>query len=179
MREGLLLSDTTLARTGYRLLALLYAEYEWEDLRRDDDPDVLDDFVAESIDRISEDLVALAAMARAADDEMGSLSLLKQVFPSGVGTLRTGGTTTLLSPRGACNKILHARKFNYRLAFSEINPLYANYYRRMGIERTGRFKSPVLILEGEHYGSTWVAEIEAVPFVIATSAPGVYSWAFA
>jgi hypothetical protein len=179
MREGLLLSDTTLARTGYRLLALLYAEYEWGDLRRDDDHDVLDEFAAESVDRISEDLVSLAAMARAADDELETLSALKGVFPAGVGTLQVGDTTKPLSPREACNKVLHARKFRYRLEFSELNPLYAKYYQRMGINRGGRFKSPVLVVEGEHHGSPWIAEIQAVPFVIATSAPGVHSWAFA
>ena len=179
MREGLMLSETTLARTGYRLLAFLYAEYEWKPLHRDDEADVIDDFVAESDDRMSEELVSLAAMARAADDELATLSSLSKVFPAGVGSLTIGGTTTPLSPREACNKVLHARKFYYRLVFSEQNPLYAAYYEARGINVSGQFKDPVLVLEGEHRGVSWLAEIRAVPFVFATSAPGVHQWAFA
>ena len=178
MREGLMLSETTLARTGYRLLAFLYAEYEWKPLHRDDDADVIDDFVSESDDRMSEELVSLAAMARAADDELGTLSSLAKVFPGGVGTLTTGGATSSLSPREACNKVLHARKFYYRLEFSEQNPLYAAYYEARGVSVIGQFKDPALVLEGEHRGASWVAEIKAVPFVFATSAPGVHRWAF-
>ena len=179
MREGLLLSETTLNRTGFRLLALLYAEYEWGELRRDDDPDVLDNFTAEATDLISEDLVALAAMARAQDDELQTLTLLQTVFPQGVGTLHSGRATQALTPREACNKILHARKFHYRLDFSETNPLYEHLYKRMGWRRTGRFKSPILVLEGERNREPWQAQVEAVPFIIATSAPAVHTWAFA
>jgi hypothetical protein len=179
MREGLLLSETTLTRTGFRLLALLFAEYEWGELRRDDDPDVLDDFTSEASDLISEDLVALAAMARAQDDELKTLTLLQKVFPHGVGTLISGNCAEALSPREACNKILHARKFRYKLDFSERNPLYERYYQRMGLERAGRFKAPVLVLEGEHHNEQWRAEVDAIPFVIAASAPGVHQWAFA
>ena len=179
MREGLLLSEETLARTGYRLLSFLYAEYEWRPLHRDDDADVIDDFVAESDVRMAEELVSLAAMARAADDELATLSSLANVFPSGVGTLTAGEATSTLSPREACNKVLHARKFHYRLEFSDQNPLYGAYYKARGINATGQFKDPVLVLEGEHHGSLWRAEIKAVPFVFATSAPGVHQWAFA
>lgn len=179
MREGLLLSETTITRTGFRLLALLYAEYEWGDLRRDDEHDVLDDFTAESSDLISEDLVALAAMARAQDDELKTLSLLRDTFPAGVGTLRFEHQVISLTPREACNKVLHARKFYYKLEFCERNPLYERYYQRKDIERIGKFKSPLLVLEGQRNGIPWVAEVEAVPFVIALSGPNVHAWAFA
>lgn len=179
MREGLLLSETTLTRTGFRLLALLYSEYEWSELRRDNDPDVLDDFTAESSDLISEDLVALAAMSRAQDDELQTLTLLEKVFPEGVGKLHVADSVKPLTPREACNKVLHARKFRYRLEFSDRNPLYERYYQRMGLDRVGNFKNPILVLEGERNGAQWLAEVEAVPFVIATSAPAVHSWAFA
>lgn len=179
MREGLILSGEALTRTGYRLLAYLYAEYEWTPLRRDDDPDVIDGLVAESEDRISEELVALAAMARAADDELATLSSVRESFPAGVGTLMSGGSAEPLSPREACNKILHARKLSYRLEFTERNPLYARYYEARGLEVRGSFKNPVLVLEGVHRGASWVAEIYAVPFVIATAAPDASQWAFA
>ena len=179
MREGLLLSGTTITRTGYRLLCLLYAEYEWGELHRDDEYDVLDDLAAESTDLISEDLVALAAMARAQDDEFKSLSLLSSTFPAGVGSLESGGQTVPLTPREACNKVLHARKFYYKLDRSETNPLYERYYQRRGITRRGAFKTPKLILEGERNGKPWRAEVEAVPFVIALAGPNVHSWAFA
>lgn len=179
MREGLLLSDTTITRTGYRLLCLLYAEYEWVQLRRDDEHDVLDDFAAESTDLISEDLVALAAMARAQDDEFQSLSLLKNTFPAGVGSLESSGKVVPLTPREACNKILHARKFYYKLELSETNPLYERYYQRLGCTRRGTFKAPRLVLEGERNGEAWRAEVEAVLFVIALAGPNVHSWAFA
>ncbi len=179
MRESLMLSDAALVRTGYRLLAFLYAEYEWNPLRRDDDPDVIDGFASESEDRISEELVSLAAMARAADDELATLAGARESFPAGVGTLTSGGITEPLSPREACNKVLHARKFSYRLELTEQNPLYARYYQARGLEVHGNFKNPVLVLEGERRGVSWVAEINAVPFVIATAAPDAYRWRFA
>jgi len=179
MREGLMLSDSTITRTGYRLLCSLYAEYEWNSLRRDDEHDVLDDFVAESDDRISEDLVSLAAMARASDDELETLSSLDAVFPNGVGTLTVGAEVSDLSPREACNKVLHARKFHCRLELSDTNPLYEAYYRSQGQTVRGQFKNPILVIEGDHRRVPWTAEIFAVPFIIATSGPGVHQWKFA
>jgi hypothetical protein len=53
-----MLSDDRLKTVGYRLMCCVFAEYEWSNLRRDSDPDVLDDFLANSDSEISELLVA-------------------------------------------------------------------------------------------------------------------------
>lgn len=178
MREGMMLSDVTIGRTGLRLLSMLFAEYEWMPLRRDGGHDLIDEFAAESLDRISEDLVSLAAMARAADDELATLKALEKVFPQGVGTLAAKGGVVPLMPREACNKVLHAKKFYPRLDMSSENPLYWAYYKANGIDRTGAFKDPYLVLEGERHGAAWTAEVRAIPFVMATSGPGVWQWKF-
>lgn len=177
-RQVHLLSDDTLRRTGYRLLCSVYGEYEWRSLRRDDDPDILDSFLAEADSEISELLVSLAALARAADDSLNTLDTVANSFPNGVGLLRTHAAQQPLSPRQACNKILHATAIAWELSINDRNPLYEDYYRSVGADVKGTYKSPRAILEGEHHGQNWSAKVEMVPFVIAVSNWDAYQWRF-
>lgn len=178
-RQVHLLSDDTLRRTGYRLLCSIYAEYEWKSLRRDDDPDVLDNFLSESDSEISELLVSLAALARAADDTLGTLSAVATVFPRGVGTLHSRGEQQPLSPREACNKILHASAIAWQFSVEERNPLYENYYRSVGAEVKGTFKCPRAVLKGDYRGQAWEATVDLVPLVIAIANWDAWKWRFA
>jgi hypothetical protein len=173
-----LLSDDTLRRIGYRLLCSVYAEYEWKALRRDDDPDVLDDFLADSDSEISQLLVSVAALARASDDALDTLSHVAKVFPQGVGTLRTDSGEVPLSPREACNKILHAQALRWDFSVGERNPLYENYYRSRGADVKGAFKHPMMIVSGELRGKSWEAALDVVPFVIAVANWDAWKWKF-
>lgn len=177
-QQAHLLSDDTLRGIGYRLLCSIYAEYEWKSLRRDDDPDVLDDFLADSDSEISQLLVSLAALARASDDALDTLSNVAKVFPHGVGTLRTESSEAPLSPREACNKILHAQALRWEFQSSERNPLYENYYRSRGADVKGAFKRPVMIISGELRGKAWEAALDVVPFVIAVANWDASKWNF-
>lgn len=178
-RQVHLLSDDTLRRTGYRLLCSLYAEYEWKSLRRDDDPDVLDNFLSESDSEISELLVSLAALARASDDALDTLSAVGKVFPQGVGRLRTQGEQQPLSPREACNKVLHATAIAWEFAVEERNPLYEHYYRSVGVDVKATFKCPRAVLNGEYRGHAWEATVDLVPFVVAVANWDAWQWRFA
>jgi hypothetical protein len=93
----------------------LFASYDYAELRRDDDPDPMDDFQQFEDEDISEWLLTLAAIARVTDDELGTLKNVEKNFPDGVGTLEEGGQETRLSIREACNKIIHAKKCDTNL----------------------------------------------------------------
>jgi hypothetical protein len=161
------------------LLCAVYAEYEWRTLRRDDDPDVLDEFLAESDTTITEMLVTLASLARAADDATDILAHVGKEFPHGVGALRAGDKEQPLTPREACNKVMHAEAMKWDLATSETNPLYERYYRRQGWEVRGSFKAPRFTLAGKYREQAWEADLEVVPFVIAIACDDAWQWKFA
>ena len=176
---GHVISDTTRRRIGYQLLCAVYAEYEWRTLRRDDDPDVLDELLVDSGTDITESLVALASLARAADDATEILTYVGMEFPHGVGVLRSGGKEQPLTPREACNKVMHARTMRWDLATSETNPLYERYYQRHGWAVRGSFKAPRFLFSGERGGQAWEADLEVVPFIIATACADAWQWKFA
>jgi hypothetical protein len=73
MRTGHLTTDTALIKTGHRLLSCLFACYDYDLLRRDDDPDPMDDFRQFEEEEISEWILTLAAIARVTDDELSTL----------------------------------------------------------------------------------------------------------
>ncbi|MBI2182507.1 MAG: hypothetical protein HYU31_17025 [Deltaproteobacteria bacterium] len=178
-QQAHLLSDDTLKRLGYRLLCSVYAEYEWRGLRRDSDPDVLDSFLARADEEISELLVSLSALARAADDELGTLTQLEKVFPNGVGTVDVDGHSKPLSPREACNKIIHAKSLDWDFPIEERNPIYNDYYVSQGLDVKGSFRNPKAILSGVHGRVPWRCTISIVPFVVAVSNWDVGHWRFA
>jgi hypothetical protein len=145
MREAHWLTDDTLKRHGFRVLSFVFAAYEWDGLRRDDDPDVLDTFLAFADDELSESLVSLAALARAADDELETLTPVDRAFSQGAGWLERGSGRERLSFREACNKILHAKRVEWELLRSYEIPLYKHFYKRLGFvgPRT-EYKAPAL-----------------------------------
>ncbi len=170
-REGHLISDNTLVKTGYRLLSYIYALYEWDSLHRDSDQDEIHDLTQFEDEEISENLVSLAALARACDDECGGLKRYDDHREGGVGSIKIDAEKTLTA-REACNKIIHAEKIQYDLVVSERNPAYDWWYKKQGEDVKGRFKAPALILNGKlpgKDGKPWEARVEIVPFVIAAT----------
>jgi hypothetical protein len=95
-----------------------------------------------------------------------------------VGVLRSGGTEEPLTPREACNKVMHATSMKWDLATSSTNPLYERYYARQGHEVRGSYKAPVFKFQGEYRNRPWEADVEMVPFIIAVSCEA-WKWKFA
>ena len=164
------ISETTLIKAGHRILFIAYAFYELDILRRDHDkdPDPLDELLKFVDEDLSESLLTLASLARAVDDERGTLGLTAEGFPDGVGTLAIKGKVIPLSPREACNKVIHAASLSIDLVYTNRNPIWDRWYRSQGHDITGKYKSPILLLEGSHFkDGSWSARLEVVPLVYA------------
>lgn len=178
MRASHSITGVTSIKHGYRLLCALFAAYDFQLLYRDSDPDPLDDFLQFADEEKSENIISLSAIARASDDELGSLAQIEISFPNGVGWLRQEGESQItLSIREACNKIIHAKTVKYDLAWSEENPVWGQWYKAQGLEVKDKFKAPALELNGCHIsGKTWEARIELVPFIMAASLWDDWGW---
>ena len=182
MRTAHSITDTTTIKAGYRLLCSLFAAYDFPVFYRDDDPDPIDDFLQYSDEEMSENLITLAAIARASDDELGVLKNIESNFPKGVGQLTPEGEKSRpLTIREACNKIIHAKVVEYDLAWSEENPIWDQWFKARGYEVKNKYKTPALKLEGKHQQNDkkWVARVEIVPFILARSMWKVWIWKFA
>ena len=136
------ISDAQLIKAGYRVLCIAFAAYEWDQLRRDDDPDPLDGFLQFDEEELSEELLKLSALARANDDALNTLDQSGKAFPDGIGTLTSNGKTVPLSPREACNKIIHARKMSFDLSRSDKNPDLGKVVCAPGSFSPGRLQGP-------------------------------------
>jgi hypothetical protein len=91
MRTAHSITDATSIKAGYRLLSSLFSAYDFPDFYRDDDPDPFDELLQYSDEDISQNLVTLAVIARACDDEMGTLKNIEPNFPDGIGFLQFEG----------------------------------------------------------------------------------------
>jgi hypothetical protein len=179
MRQAHFTTDESLVKAGHRFLSSVFAAYDFDLFRRDDDPDPMDDFRRFEDEDQTEALLTLAAIARVTDDELKVLDGTKAAFPDGVGWLEEApDQKAQLSVREACNKIIHADRVEYELAWSDENPLWAGWYRSQGHEVRGRFKAPALMLEGARKKERWKARVELVPFVLATAMWDVGKWNF-
>ncbi len=185
MRSGLLINDEPLIKLGHRLLCLFFSLYDFEAFYRDPDPrlrdpDPLDNFRQFEENEISENLLTLAALARACDDEYNLLGEANKAFPRGVGTLTTNGKVEPLTIREACNKIIHAQSLAYDLARGTENPIWDKWYRDQGHTVTGDFKTPAIFVKGTRQnGKIWEARIELVPFVYGVSIENINHWKIA
>jgi hypothetical protein len=176
MNNGHFISDDMLVRAGYGLLTSVFAAYDLNDLRRDSDPDPLDDLRRFEDEVQTGRLITLAAVARVLDDDTKQLDGASSAFPGGVGWLEVSGRRTHLSIRDACNKIIHARAILYDLSWADENPLWGRWYAAFGHDVRGKFKAPALELSGSRGSSEWRARVELVPFVIATALTDAYKW---
>jgi len=178
MRTAHSITDATSIKAGYRLLCSLFAAYDFPVFYRDDDLDTLDDFLQYSDEEISENLITLAAITRACDDELGILKNIEPNFPEGVGLLKPEDESDKpLTIREVCNKIIHAKVVKYDFKYSEENPIWGQWYKDQGYDVKKQYKTPALQLEGEHQnGKKWKARVELVPFILATSMWDMWKW---
>ena len=152
----------------------MLASYDFPDLYREEypyhDPDPLDDLRQFEDTDYSENLVMLSSLARVNDDERGILKLLEKNFPEGVGTLTENGKTIALTPREACNKVIHANTIKYELNWSKEHPIWKRFFIKNGYHVEGNYKDPLIVIEGERQnGTAWKAEINAINFLLSVS----------
>jgi len=178
MTDGLIVTDDQLVRLGHRVLCLAFAWYEWEKFRREEQAtDPIDSLLRFDDDELSSTLLSLASLARALDDQTSVLGEAGRVFPNGVGYLEIDGSRESLSPREACNKIIHASRVNIDTAVVDRNPIWDRWYRSQGHDVHGVFKAPALLLEGSRQnGKGWFARVELVPYAYATALGDVTRW---
>jgi hypothetical protein len=176
-RTGHTISNATLIKAGHRVLCIAFSLYEWDGLRRDSDPDPLDDLLQFEDEDLSESLLSLSALARAIDDELNTLDITAKAFPDGVGTLTSKGARSPLTPREACNKVIHASKIGVDLASVVRNPIWERWYRSQGHDVVAKFKAPAMLLEGTHFrDGPWTARLELLPFVFAVALSQDWRW---
>lgn len=181
MRTAHNITEASSIKAGYRLLCSLFSAYDFPVFYRDSDPDPFDEFLQYSDEEISENLVTLAAIARACDDELGILQNIEPNFPDGVGVLKSEGEKDKpLTIREACNKIIHAKVVKYDFAWSEENPIWGRWYKDQDHEVKNKYKTPALQLEGTHQNKKkWEARVELVPFILAASMWNMWKWKLA
>lgn len=181
MRTAHSITDSTTIKIGYRLLSYIFAAYDFPVFNRDSDPDPLDDLLQYLDEEISENLITLAAVARACDDELGILASIEPNFPNGVGSLSPMEEDSKpLTVREACNKIIHAKVVEYDLAWADENPIWGHWYKSQGHEVKNKYKTPALKLKGANKnGKEWEARVELVPFIYAASLWDAWKWKLA
>src|ERR1039457_859485 len=129
MPGGHIVSEDELIRLGHRVLCIALAWYDWDELRRDDDPDPLDDLLRFDDEDFSTSLLVLASLSRALDDESNALGDAGRVLPEGVGKISSGGTKIVLTPREGCNKVIHARSRKIELSWETEHPIWNRWYQ--------------------------------------------------
>jgi putative SOS response-associated peptidase YedK len=113
-----------LIKAGHRALLIALGWYEWEALRRDSDPDPLDELLQFEDEELATSLLLLAAIARVREDESGILVPTEGSSPLGFGYLETGGSRRPLSLHDACNRVIHSRSRKADLAWASENPVW-------------------------------------------------------
>ena len=171
---GHFISDEKLVRLAHQMICMMLASYDFPNLYREKypshDPDPLDDLRQFEDADFSENLVMLSALARVNDDERGTLKVLEKNFPEGVGVLTEKEKTVALTPREACNKIIHAKNISFELDWSKEHPIWWRFFNRQGVDVKGDYKNPKLVVEGERQnGNQWKTEINAINFLLSVS----------
>ena len=171
---GHFISDEKLIKLAHQMICMILASYDFPSLYREEysyhDSDPLDDLRQFEDSDFSENLVMLSALARVNDDEIGTLKSLEKNFPEGVGKLTENGKVIALTPREACNKVIHANTISFELNRSKEHPIWWRYFKKQGYDVEGNYKDPLIIIEGERQnGKPWKAEINAINFLLSVS----------
>ncbi|SFH58625.1 hypothetical protein SAMN05216299_1276 [Nitrosospira sp. Nsp14] len=163
-------SDTKIKEHAVMALSALYG---CEELSKYAPPDGQPDGFA-MLSSVGEEIfkhqmVALAAMVRAVDDEFDTLAQHQKQNPLGVGELENSKGSQILTAREACNKILHARHAKIEWKVLAEHPYYEQkWYLQYG-DLNRQYNVPFLHVSGTHYGEGWCAVINLVLWVHAVS----------
>lgn len=158
-REGFFFDQRAFRLSLYRLACAFFASSEFARLGRASDTEPLTVLVAENEEaEICRLLVNVAATVRIVQDrDAGHGSALN----SPCGTLNFGlsevDSPEPLTLREACNKIIHADRFNF-----DVKPLPST---ERHLPNPTYILRPVLHLYGKQHQSQWKVELEVVEFI--------------
>ena len=84
-------------------------------------------------------------------------------FDQSVGELCINAKKEPLSFREACNKIIHANRYEIRFNYSDTHPLDNGENGYASIDKT--YKNPIIITYGEYQKEKWNAELDFLKFI--------------
>jgi hypothetical protein len=167
-------NNDVLKRKSHTLLCYILAMYDFNMLKNplDEHWCPVIEIQESEHDQLHDALVSFSAIMRVNDDLLKSFEKHKKGNPSGVGNITYGNDTTKpLTLREACNKIIHCRKYEWNLAYSNEHPIYPEYDNEMyNIEDWQKYKNPILNVQGKFHDKAWSAEIFILKYILA------YGW---
>ena len=163
-REGLFFDQPTFRRDLYRLACAFFASADFARLGRAADDEPVSALAAEhQEDEISRLLVTIAATVRVIQDRDATASRSLQISCGRLlPNLANAKEVEPLSLREACNKIIHATKFNF-----DIKPLP---HSERQLPNPTHVLRPLLHLYGKQRNAHWKAELNVIHFVRANAA---------
>lgn len=172
--QGFFIHDEVLKLKAYVLLSQLLATYEFEKLAYSfDSPDVVNELIGCGDQELQKNIMSLAALARTNDDVRGGLAAHFSAHPKGVGTLSIDdGAPEPLSPREACNKIIHNKTVKLAGELTSVHPLYADAYALNRITDDQEYRVPFLSICGQAQGKNgkkWEAKVNMVQWIFAVA----------
>ncbi|GAA5012949.1 hypothetical protein GCM10025794_01130 [Massilia kyonggiensis] len=134
--------------------------------------DAVETLLAVGDPELNRNIMSLAALARANDDGRGGLKTHFEQNPNGVGTLTKNGQSEPLSPREACNKIIHNTTVQLTFEVTVEHPLYAEAYRKNNVVDDKEYRVPYLEITGKGQGEggkPWSARVDLIKWIFATA----------
>jgi hypothetical protein len=172
-QQALYIHEETLQHHAYILLCQLLSMHEIEKLAYYPGcNDAVETLLAVGDPELNRNIMSLAALARANDDGRGGLKTHFEQNPSGVGTLTKNGQSEPLSPREACNKIIHNTTVQLTFEVTAEHPLYADAYRRNNVEDHKDYRAPYLEITGKGQGEggkPWSARVDLIKWIFAAA----------
>lgn len=163
-----LASNSKIREHAFMLLSALYGEDELSKLTPPDGShEGFTELAALGGEIFENNMVALAAMARANDEGFNTLAVHAERNPKGVGLLSEKGKTVALSAREACNKIIHATDASIEWRTLKEHPLYQEIYNGKYGKYQQEHRLPFLHVKGYRFDREWQAEINLVLWVHA------------
>lgn len=172
--QGFFIHDETLKLKGYVLLSQLLAMNEFDKLAYSfDAPDAVNELIECGDQELQKNIMSFAALSRANDDVRGGLTTHFEKHPKGVGTLTIADqAATALSPREACNKIIHNETVKLEFEVTTVHPLYADAYAINGIDDDLEYRVPFLSISGQAQGKNgkkWEAKVNMIQWIFAVA----------
>lgn len=170
-KQTLYIHEETLQHHAYVLLCQLLSMHEIEKLAYYPGcNDAVESLLAVGEPELNRNIMSLAALARANDDGRGGLKAHLAQHPNGVGTLTKNGQSETLSPREACNKIIHNTTVRLTFVTTTAHPLYAEAYRLNKVQDNRDYCVPYLEITGKGQGEAgkpWSARVNLIQWIFA------------
>lgn len=175
-QQALYIHEETLQHHAYVLLCQLLSMHEIEKLAYYPGcNDVVESLLAVGEPELNRNIMSLAALARANDDGKGGLKAHLAQNPGGVGTLTKNDQYEALSPREACNKIIHNTTVRLTFEVTADHPLYSEAYRQNKVEDDKEYRVPYLEITGKGQGEggkPWSARVDLIKWIFAIATFG-------